>query len=107
MELAMPPPCSPTGFGRFVRNAQLSEEAPFQAKVKMKVFTLSGEQILDKDFGEWPAQSYVLGSNGYIWNKTNQSGRKVARGLYYAVIRVEESLGGKNVFQSIKKVLVP
>ncbi|MEK7857919.1 MAG: hypothetical protein AAB320_02150 [Elusimicrobiota bacterium] len=80
---------------------------PFQAKVKMKVFTLSGEQILDKDFGEWPAQSYVLGANGYVWNKTNQSGRKVARGLYYAVIRVEESLGGKNVFQSIKKVLVP
>ena len=76
---------------------------PFQAKVKMKVFTLSGEQILDKDFGEWPAQSYVLGSNGYVWNKTNQSGRKVARGLYYAVIRVEGNLGGRTSFSPSRR----
>jgi hypothetical protein len=37
----------------------------------------------------------------------NQSGRAIARGLYYAVIRVEETEGGTNVLQTVKKVLIP
>jgi hypothetical protein len=43
----------------------------------------------------------------FVWNKVNQSGRTVARGLYYVVLRVEETEGGGTVLQTVKKVLVP
>jgi flagellar hook assembly protein FlgD len=80
---------------------------PFQAKVRMNIYTIAGEMILDKDFGEWPAESYVNGQAGFVWNKTNQSGRKVGRGMYLCVIRVEESIGGRNILQSVKRILIP
>jgi flagellar hook assembly protein FlgD len=78
---------------------------PFQAKVKMRVYTIAGEMILDKDFGE-QAPSFSAVPVTFVWDKTNQSGRKVARGLYYVVVRVDETLGGKNVLQTVKKILI-
>ncbi len=80
--------------------------SPFRAHVKMKLHSMSGDLILDKDFGE-VAPSYQSGPISFVWSKVNQSGNKVARGLYFAVIRIEESEGGKNVLQTVKKVLIP
>jgi len=79
---------------------------PLQAVARMKVFTMNGDLILDKNFGEWPANKYVLGTNGFAWDRRNAAGRRVARGVYYAVIRLEETLGGTNVLQTVKKFLV-
>lgn len=79
---------------------------PFRGRVIMKLYTISGQLILSQDFGEHAA-SYQNGPVTYVWNKVNQSGRAIARGLYYAVIRAEETEGGGNVLQTVKKVLVP
>ncbi len=79
---------------------------PFHARVVLKLYDLAGDLVLDKDFGD-QAASYQAGPVTYVWPKTNGSGRTVARGLYYAVIRVEETEGGANVLQTVKKVLIP
>jgi flagellar hook assembly protein FlgD len=79
---------------------------PFQGRVLLKLYTISGQLVLSQDFGEQPP-SYQNGPVIYVWNKVNQSGRTIARGLYYAVIRLEETVGGGSVLQTVKKVLVP
>ncbi len=79
---------------------------PYQADVKLSLYTIAGQLVLSQDLGPQPA-SYQNGPVTYVWNKVNQSGRPIARGLYYAVIRIEETLGGANVLQTVKKVLVP
>ena len=56
----------------------------------------------EKNFGEQALDSYIE----YDWNKTNLSGRAVARGMYWAVFRVEETLGGRNILQVVKKILI-
>ena len=79
---------------------------PFQGRMLLKVYTVAGQLVFSQDFGE-QAASYANGPVTYVWNKVNQSGRPIARGLYYAVIRIEETLGGGTVMQTVKKVLVP
>jgi flagellar hook assembly protein FlgD len=78
---------------------------PFHATVSLKLYDMAGDLVLDKNFGD-QAASYQSGPVTYVWPKTNGSGRQVARGLYYAVIRVEETEGGANVLQTVKKVLI-
>ncbi|MFI5360662.1 MAG: hypothetical protein ACHQ49_01730 [Elusimicrobiota bacterium] len=80
--------------------------SPYQADIKLSLYTIAGQLVLSQDFGSQPA-SYQNGPLTWVWNKVNQSGRPVARGLYYAVIRIEETLGGGNVLQTVKKVLIP
>jgi hypothetical protein len=60
---------------------------PFQGRVLLRLYTMSGQLILTHDFGEQPP-SISAGLVPYVWNKTNSGGRQVARGLYYAVVRV-------------------
>jgi flagellar hook assembly protein FlgD len=88
---------------------------PYHARVLLKLYTISGQLILNQDFGDQPptylnagsATSSACGGLSYVWNKVNQGGRPIARGLYYALIRIEETEGGANVIQVVKKVLVP
>jgi flagellar hook assembly protein FlgD len=87
-------------------SATFSIYSPFRAKVILKLYTVAGQLVLSQDFGEIPP-SFQNGPISYVWSKVNQSGRTVARGLYYAVIRIEETEGGANVLQTVKKVLVP
>jgi len=86
---------------------------PFQAKAKLRIYTMNGDLVLSQDFDDTPAGCYVVDGcspttnpQGFLWNRSNSSGRRVARGVYYAVIRLEETLGGKNVLQTVKKLLV-
>ncbi|MBI5239681.1 MAG: hypothetical protein HY926_04355 [Elusimicrobia bacterium] len=85
---------------------------PFQARAKLKLYTLSGEQVLDQDFGEQAANDYVDGGSTnagvkcFRWTRTNAAGRRVARGVYYALIRLESTDGSRNVLQKVKKFLV-
>jgi len=79
---------------------------PFHGKVLLRLYTISGQLVLSQDFGDQPA-SFQNGPITFVWSKVNQGGRSVARGLYYALIRVEETEGGATVFQTVKKVLVP
>ena len=79
---------------------------PFQGLLKMRIYNLAGQLVLENDFGEQPPSTNA-GPFTWVWNKTNAAGRIVGRGIYYAVVRVEATLGGKQVFQSVKKLLVP
>ncbi len=86
---------------------------PFQAIAKLSIYTMNGDLVLSHDFEDTPAGCYVVDGcspttnpQGFLWNRSNSSGRRVARGVYYAVIRLEETLGGRNVFQTVKKLLV-
>jgi flagellar hook assembly protein FlgD len=79
---------------------------PYQANVFVRLYTIAGQLVLTKEFDNQPA-SYQNGPVTFSWNKVNQSGRSLGRGLYYAVIRIEETLGGTNVLQTVKKVLIP
>ena len=66
--------------------------SPFRAKVLLKLYNIAGEIVFEKDFGE-VAPAYQAGALTYVWSKVNSGGRQVARGLYYAVIRLEDSEG--------------
>jgi flagellar hook assembly protein FlgD len=86
---------------------------PFpHAHITMRLYTLSGRLVMTQDFGSGLAPSYQNGTtnpNGayaFTWYKSNQSGRTVARGVYYALLRVEQQQEGTAVLQTIKKVLV-
>lgn len=87
-------------------SATFSIYSPFKARATLRLFTISGELVLDKDFGEI-APSFQSGPTTFVWGKTNASGRTVGRGLYFAVFRLDETEGGRSVLQTVKKVLVP
>ncbi|MDD5628133.1 MAG: hypothetical protein PHU21_03650 [Elusimicrobia bacterium] len=86
--------------------------SPFQANVKMRIYTMSGDLVLDKDFGEQQANNYVNGGSTaggvpcFAWGRSNSAGRRVARGVYYAVFRAESTEGGRYTLQAVKKFLV-
>lgn len=80
--------------------------SPFKAKASLRLFTISGELVLDKNFGEI-APSYQSGPTTFAWGKVNSAGRSVGRGLYFAVVRLDETEGGRSVLQTVKKILVP
>lgn len=80
--------------------------SPFRAKVLLKLYNIAGDLVFQRDFGE-TAASHQAGPLTYAWEKVNQDGRRVARGLYYAAIRLEETEGGRTVLQTVKKVLIP
>jgi flagellar hook assembly protein FlgD len=89
---------------------------PFdQAHILLKLYNMAGDLVVTHDFGNVTGSFNSPSIEGaspcsdpgeWLWHKTNDSGRTVARGLYYAVIRVEETEGGANVLQTVKKVLV-
>ena len=78
---------------------------PVQAVAHLRIYNIAGELVYTHDFPN-TAPSYNAGPVTFVWNKDNQSGRTVARGIYYAVIREEETLGGANVYQTVKKILL-
>ena len=86
--------------------ATLSIYTPYQAEVLLKIYNVAGQLVYEKDFGE-QAPSYQSGPLRFAWAKNNEAGRPVARGIYYAVIRVNETLGGTNVLQTVRKFLLP
>lgn len=82
---------------------------PIQSKVSMKIFNIAGELVYERDFGEKPSDTYVKESSGadVKWRKVNMHNRPVARGVYFALVREEETLGARNILQIVKKILVP
>lgn len=79
---------------------------PARGRTLLKLYGMSGQLVYSKDFGEHPA-SFQNGPVSLVWNKVNSSGRSLARGMYYAVYRFEETEGGGRVMQVVKKVLIP
>ena len=54
--------------------------------------------------------SNALGRNSALrckWDRTNQSGKKVARGLYYAIMTLNPTRGNAKKSQRVIKILIP
>lgn len=79
---------------------------PVQGRTKLRIHNIAGDLVYSQDFPERPS-SFAQAIPPFNWPKTNQAGRGVARGIYYAVIRFEGSLGDSIVYQTVKKVLIP
>lgn len=77
--------------------------SPLQGSVSLKLYNIAGEQVLDKNFGIQAADTYIE----FAWDKSNQHGRKLAQGVYFALIRHEGTRGERSVFQMVKKLLIP
>lgn len=88
-------------------NATFRIYNPFKARVLLRIYNIAGDLVLQQDFGEKAPSFSDPTPLEFVWNKTNQSGRGVARGIYYALVRIEETEGGKNILQTVKKVLLP
>jgi len=69
------------------------------AILSLKIYTISGDLVRSETFPGIAAGN----SFEYLWTATNQSGNKVGRGLYYYVLREEDSAG---TLQTVKKLAV-
>ncbi len=87
-------------------SATISIYSPMQADIKLDIYNVAGQLVLQQDLGQ-VAPSYIAGNTTYVWAKANQAGRTVARGIYFVVVRLEDTLGGKTVLQTVKRVLIP
>lgn len=79
---------------------------PEQGVTTLRIYNIAGTLILENDFPESPP-SYSAGPITWVWNKTNAFGKPVGRGVYFAVLHFESTLGGKEVLQTVKKLLLP
>ncbi|HBB66147.1 MAG: hypothetical protein A2X28_04360 [Elusimicrobia bacterium GWA2_56_46] len=73
------------------------------SEASIKIYNLAGDLIYRYSSG-------LLGGGvdlTHYWPRTNSSGRLVAPGVYFAVIRLEGRDGAKGAFQTVKKILVP
>ena len=69
----------------------------------------------DWNQGTLPADPSLLGSNAKgrnfalrcEWDRTNNAGNKVARGLYYAIMTLDPTRGNANKSQKVIKILIP
>jgi flagellar hook assembly protein FlgD len=80
---------------------------PFQGDVFMRIYTMAGELVYQHDFGQVPPAYDSPSPLTYVWNKDNEAGRPVAKGIYYVVFQAQETYGNKNFAQTVKKVLIP
>ena len=76
---------------------------PVQANVFLKIYNLAGELIRSDNLGNVAGGQQAV----FTWNRDNASGKQVAHGVYFAVIREEGSAGDATVFQTVKKILIP
>lgn len=69
------------------------------ATVSLRIYTLTGTLVLDKNFGSVPRGVVQT----FTWHADNSSGNKVGRGLYYYVMRESDPQG---VIEITKKLAV-
>jgi flagellar hook assembly protein FlgD len=83
--------------------------------VTLKIYNLAGDLVYSKDYGKRGADESINGkgkcnashTHEACWPKVNNSGRELARGVYFAVLRFEAAEGSKAVCQTVKKILIP
>lgn len=83
--------------------------------VTLRLYNIAGDLVYKKDFGlkgggdniDGAGKCTVSHTNEACWPRVNSSGRTVAPGVYFAVIRFEANEGTRDVCQVVKKILVP
>jgi flagellar hook assembly protein FlgD len=85
-----------------VRNGQATFSALAvrnNATIHLKIYTLTGDLVRDESFPNLSTASAAT----FVWDGTNEGGKKVGRGLYYFVVRQEDPEG---TLQTVEKVAV-
>lgn len=112
-------------------------KVPAPGTVKIKIYNIAGDLIREGGYncinargitstleainaagGLDPDWSTTTGTTGTIvggrnfalrctWDRTNQNGKKVARGLYYAIMELNPTRGNAKRVQKVIKILIP
>ena len=105
----------------FAPNPYIEKNGWFRIPIKatgnvdLKIYNLAGDLVYQKNYGKRGADESINGkgkcnashTHEACWPKVNMSGREVARGVYFAVLRFELADGSKNICQTVKKILIP
>lgn len=85
---------------------------PIRAGITLKLYTLNGDLLREVGAAQFASVSGAPACGAgdsycvYVWNRDNSSGKRVAPGVYFAVIREESTTGERQVLQTVKKVLL-
>ncbi|MEA3306454.1 MAG: gliding motility-associated C-terminal domain-containing protein, partial [Elusimicrobiota bacterium] len=83
---------------------------PIDSDISLKIYNIAGDLIFKDEFTGQAHDTSVSGSCGsgyYCWPKVNSSGNTVTHGVYYYVLRLKGTQGGREVCQTVKKILIP
>jgi len=79
---------------------------PFAGNYSLRIYNLAGDLVRSKDFGyQVPTSTYP--AYEWVWDKKNEAGRTVARGVYFAVMEAVDTRGSKGRVQKVLKILIP
>ncbi len=84
-------------------------------RVTLAIYNIAGDLVYKRDYGVKGGGDDIDGAGKCVashtseacWPRVNSSGRTVAPGVYFAVLRFEASEGTRDVCQTVKKILVP
>jgi len=79
---------------------------PFAGNYSLRLYNLAGDLVRTKDFG------YLVPSSTYpayewVWDRKNEGGRSVARGIYFGVMEGVDVRGSRGRVQKVVKILIP
>ena len=89
----------PNPFNSRAETTSIAYQLPSDLPVRVRIYDLFGYQVKEFDFapGEMGAR---LGNNTIIWDGTDESGQKVAKGGYVCQVMVE----GERPVRGIRKI---
>jgi hypothetical protein len=85
----------------------------------LRVYNIAGDLVYKRNYGDegspreggnnidGSGRCTVTQTHEACWPKVNSSGRTVAPGVYFAVLRFQATDGTRDVCQTVKKVLIP
>lgn len=86
--------------------ARICTMVPIDSSVNLKLYTLSGELAWSRELGFVTGGTNLCGSKAIEWDLANSFGKRVARGVYYYVLRADSVGGAVQFLQTRKKILV-
>jgi hypothetical protein len=77
--------------------------APVGGNYSLRLYNVAGDRVYDYQWSNINPQDHVC----LNWNRTNGSGNKLARGVYFAVFELKGNRGSTASCQLVKKILIP
>ncbi|PKM98341.1 MAG: hypothetical protein CVU79_03845 [Elusimicrobia bacterium HGW-Elusimicrobia-3] len=87
--------------------------------VSLRVYNIAGDLVYKRNYGnegspreggnniDGSGRCVTTQTHEACWPKVNSSGRTVAPGVYFAVLRFQATDGTRDVCQTVKKILIP
>jgi flagellar hook assembly protein FlgD len=79
---------------------------PAEGYYLVKVYNVAGDLVYTRNFGNLaPSANYPNFEE--TWNKVNNAGKTIARGVYFAVFEYRSTSADREVCQKVQKILIP